>query len=205
MLNTEPNLLEARQYWDAEAATFDHETDHGLRDPVVREAWTNLLAQSLPHPPASILDIGCGTGSLSIVLASLGFDVTGADFSEAMIAQAQAKATATEQPVSFQVMDAFEPDFLPSQFDLIVCRHVLWMSPDPARTLRLWAALLEPKGRLVLIEGFWHTGAGLHAHQIVDALPSSFTSVQITDLSGRAEFWGGEVSDERYILVAKAQ
>ena len=29
--------------WDAAAATFDDEADHGLRDPAVRAAWAALL------------------------------------------------------------------------------------------------------------------------------------------------------------------
>ncbi|MGB4872206.1 MAG: class I SAM-dependent methyltransferase, partial [Candidatus Promineifilaceae bacterium] len=41
---------------------------------------------------AAILDIGCGTGSLSAVLAGLGHQVTGIDLSPVMISIAQTKA-----------------------------------------------------------------------------------------------------------------
>ncbi len=37
-----------REFWDAEAAAFDDEPDHGLRDPATREAWRQLLAAHLP-------------------------------------------------------------------------------------------------------------------------------------------------------------
>jgi 2-polyprenyl-3-methyl-5-hydroxy-6-metoxy-1,4-benzoquinol methylase len=93
--NTDPSyevqLNEARDIWNAEAASFDNEPDHGLRDPVVRAAWRKLLQESLPTHKTSVLDIGCGTGSLSLVLAELGFDVTSIDLSSDMIAHAQAK------------------------------------------------------------------------------------------------------------------
>ena len=34
----------ARAHWNAAAADFDDEPDHGLRDPAVREAWRAALA-----------------------------------------------------------------------------------------------------------------------------------------------------------------
>jgi 2-polyprenyl-3-methyl-5-hydroxy-6-metoxy-1,4-benzoquinol methylase len=65
--------------WDQQAATFDDEPDHGLRDPAVRDAWIALLTPVLPDPPASIVDLGCGTGSLSVLLAQAGHHVHGLD------------------------------------------------------------------------------------------------------------------------------
>ena len=203
---SDPQLIEAtRQFWDAEAATFDNEPDHGLRDPRVHEAWRDLLAQWLPpadQTPKKILDIGCGTGSLSLICAKMGHEVTGIDLSPAMIAQAQAKAFAADAQISFQVMNASQPHFPAQHFDVIVCRHLLWALPDPAQLLQRWVTLLAPGGRLILIEGFWMTGAGLHTQETVDALPSSMTEPVVQNLSGNAALWGGEVSDERYAVVA---
>jgi len=39
---------EIRAVWDAEAATFDQEADHGLTDPATREAWWQLLSVAFP-------------------------------------------------------------------------------------------------------------------------------------------------------------
>ena len=66
-------------YWDGQADTFDDGADHGLRDSQVRDAWRRLLLAHLPSPPAAIADIGCGTGSLSVLLAGEGYAVTGLD------------------------------------------------------------------------------------------------------------------------------
>ena len=66
---------DARRFWDAEAATFDDEPDRGLRDPVVREAWRELLVELLPPVPAEVVDLGCGTGSLAVLLAEAGYRV----------------------------------------------------------------------------------------------------------------------------------
>jgi 2-polyprenyl-3-methyl-5-hydroxy-6-metoxy-1,4-benzoquinol methylase len=189
-----------RQYWDDAAATFDDEPDHGLRDPVVRQAWLELLTRWLPAGPVSILDIGCGTGSLSVMLAELGHKVTGIDLSPAMIAQAEAKVRAAGQQVTLMVMDGAQPQLLPQRFDVIVCRHLLWALPEPALVLRRWVDLLAPGGRLLLIEGYWNTG-GLHSQEIVEALPSSLTGTLVQELSNRPALWGHTVTDERYAVI----
>jgi len=190
-----------RQYWDNAAATFDDEPDHGLRDPVVRQTWLELLTRWLPAGPVSLLDIGCGTGSLSVMLAGLGHEVTGIDLSPAMIAQAEAKAKAAGQRVTLMVMDGAQPQLSPQRFEVIVCRHLLWALPEPALVLRRWVDLLAPGGRLLLIEGYWDTG-GLHSQEIVQALPSSLTGVLVQELSNQPTLWGRKVTDERYAVIA---
>ena len=193
---------EAQHYWDGAASAFDLEPDHGLRDPKVREAWTNLLKTWLPPAPSVILDAGCGTGSLSVILAGLGHHVTGIDFSPAMIAQAAAKAAAHGRSIAFHVMDAAAPQFPPRHFDALICRHLLWTLPERAQVLQRWVELLKMGGRLVLIEGYWHTGAGLHAGQMIEALPASLSNVFIQNLSDQPDLWGGAVADERYAIRA---
>jgi len=203
--NNEKRLLESSEYWDAAAATFDDEPDHGLRDLIVRTAWTRLLQMQLPSNQSTILDIGCGTGSLSMVSAGLGHKVSGIDLSPAMIKLAQAKAAAQGYQIHFQVMDAAFPKFAPQQFDVVMCRHILWALPEPKQVLQRWAEFLKPKGRLILIEGYWWTGSGLHAKDITAMLPSVFTNISVRDLSKDTDLWGGSVTDERYVISADLQ
>jgi SAM-dependent methyltransferase len=200
--NNEKRLKESQQYWDDLASTFDNEPDHGLRDPVIRETWTTFLKPWLPQTNMTILDVGCGTGSLSVVLAGLGHTVTGIDLSPSMIALAQAKAAAQGFQIAFHVMDAAFPQLSDQQFDVIICRHLLWGLPEPAQVLQRWSEFLKHKGRLILIEGFWGTGAGLHAEEIIKMLPASFINVSNQNLSDNPNYWGGSVTDERYAIIA---
>ena len=201
-MNDEKRLQDTRQYWDGIAPSFDEEPDHGLRDPSILANWTHFLETWLPNTNASILDIGCGTGSLSVVLARLGHKVTGIDLSPKMISLAQEKATMHGYQIEFQVMDAAFPRLPHKQFDVIVCRHLLWALPKPKQVLQRWAEFLKPKGRLLLIEGFWETGAGLHANEITLMLPPTFSNFLIQNLSGDPNFWGKDVTDERYTIIA---
>lgn len=68
---------EEARLWDEMAATFDAEPDHGLLDRRVRAAWADLLLPLLPAAPARVVDLDCGTGSLTVLLAEAGHEVRG--------------------------------------------------------------------------------------------------------------------------------
>ncbi len=141
--------------WDAEAPTFDEAADHGLRDQAVRTAWRSLLLDHLPAAPARVADLGCGTGTLSVLLAEAGYRVDGLDLSPAMVALAERKAEDRDlaPAVTFRVGDASDPDLVQGSYDVVLSRHVLWALPDPAAGLDRWVRLLAPGGRLLLVEG----------------------------------------------------
>jgi ubiquinone/menaquinone biosynthesis C-methylase UbiE len=191
-----------RDYWDAQAAAFDEEPDHGLRDPEVRRTWRALLRRHLPAAPARIADLGCGTGSLAVLLAEDGHDVHGIDLSDRMVARARDKAAAAGVDVTFTPGDAADPELPPSSCDVVLARHVLWALPDPAAALARWVGLLRPEGRLVLVEGRWSTGAGLTAQQCISLVLQhrQQTVVHLLDDPG---YWGRRVDDERYLLLSE--
>lgn len=202
-MDSDVRLQAARASWDEAAAAFDAEPDHGLSDPITRDAWAAFLRTWLPPAPVTVLDIGCGTGSLSVLIAELGHRVIGIDLSPAMIARATQKAEAARQPVEFHVMDAGNPQLVPGLCDAIVCRHLLWALDDPRAVLERWAGLLAPAGRLILIEGFWHTGSGLHQAELIAMLPPALTVSATLDMSDNPAYWGGPVVDERYAIIAE--
>lgn len=186
--------------WDTEAATFDDAADHGLHDVSVRAAWRELLLTRLPGLPARIADLGCGTGTLSLLLADEGYQVDGVDFSPEMVRRAQTKA-GTRDDVRFVVADAGAPPLFPATYDVVLCRHVLWAMAEPVAALRTWADLLAPGGRLLLVEGLWFNGAGLSAADTVALLHEAGRTAAVT-LLPEAAYWGRAIDDERYVVVS---
>ncbi len=196
----------AVRLWDAEAPAFDLAADHGLLDPAVRAAWSRLMGDLLPPPCSRVADLGCGTGTLALLLAEHGHVVDGLDFSPEMVARALAK-TAHERHVNVIEADAYDPPLCAGEYDVVLSRHVLWAMPDPVEALRRWSALLQPGGRLVLVEGHWSQGdgtrGGLTAHEVVDALAAIGRTGTVHPLPDPT-LWGKEIDDERYAVVSPA-
>jgi SAM-dependent methyltransferase len=188
--------------WDVEADTFDEAADHGLRDPAVRQAWGDLLRGVLPDPPARIADLGCGTGTLSVLLAEAGYEIDGLDFSPRMIDLAREKAQGFSS-IRLVRADAYEPPLPSGAFDVVLCRHVLWAMPDPSVALSRWLRLLTPTGGLVVVEGRWSNGAGLPAEQTVRLVEATGRSANLIRLP-EAKYWGRAIDDDRYLVSSSS-
>lgn len=145
-----------RNFWDADAHTYDRGSDHVPRSSVERAAWSAALLELLPAPPARILDAGTGTGFLALALARLGHQVTALDLSAAMLERVRTKAEGAGLSVATVQSPAEDPPDGP--FDAVVERHLLWTLPDPAKALATWRSA-APRGRLVLLEALWGEGA----------------------------------------------
>lgn len=188
------------EYWDGFARVFDEEADHGLGDPAVRAAWGERLRDWVPEQ-AEVLDLGCGTGSLSVLLAEQGHRVTGVDFAPAMVERARAKADQHGVEVAFRVGDAADPGGEPASYDVVLTRHVLWALPDQTAAVDRWARLLRPQGRFVLIEGTWSTGAGITRDAVQALLAPHATAIEVTTLDDPV-LWGKPITDDRFAVTA---
>lgn len=107
-------------------------------------------------PRTRVLDVGCGVGRWSRLLASRGASVTGVDLSPTMIAEAERRAAASglEGRCRFVVQDSAALE-VAGYFDLILCVTMLQHMPDPGAlraALRRMALHLAPRGRLVVLE-----------------------------------------------------
>jgi ubiquinone/menaquinone biosynthesis C-methylase UbiE len=194
---------DAERLWDVYADAFDDEADHGLRDPQVRAAWQALLAPLIPAQPVRIVDLGCGTGSLAVLLAEHSNRVSGIDISGNMIRLARAKARAAGVAVDFVRGDAADPPFAEASFDLVLARHVLWAFENPDAVLQRWVDLLAPDGRLILIEGQWSTGAGLSASECRSLVLQHRVEADLQHLSENTQLWGRPVNDDRYLIHSR--
>jgi len=127
------------------------------------------------HPigSGSVLDVGCGTGEIELVLAAKypQATFTGIDLEEAHLERARSKNAKFGSRVRFQTGDALNIPFPDDSFDFVVCRHLLQAVPDAPQVLREIRRVLKPGGRAHLIaedygmlwveptelgsEGFW--------------------------------------------------
>jgi ubiquinone/menaquinone biosynthesis C-methylase UbiE len=138
-----PHGTSVRTGYDRWASIYDREANPliALEEPVVREALGDVAG-------LSVLDLGCGTGRLSVWLASAGAAVTGVDFSEGMLEAARRKAEAWT--VRFLVHDLHQPlPFADGSFDRVVSglvlEHLRELDPFFAESRRV----LRPGGRAV--------------------------------------------------------
>ena len=77
--------------YDSIASVYDN-----INSEINYSAWAdfieNCFNRFLPSKPELVLDLACGTGSMTLELAARGYDMIGADFSEDMLAAAYDKA-----------------------------------------------------------------------------------------------------------------
>jgi ubiquinone/menaquinone biosynthesis C-methylase UbiE len=141
------------QVWSSAAGCYDQMWGHGLRTDVERKAWLALLEGLFPPEHLlHILDVGCGTGFLSLLLAELGHSMVGLDLTEQMLAEHQRRAKAHGLDISLVRGDAEDPPLGLGSFDAVVSRHLLWTLLRPQLAVRAWTALVVPGGRVVAID-----------------------------------------------------
>ena len=111
--------MSVQNAYDLWSASYD--ADHNLTRDLDHTVMVQMLAG---RPFESILEVGCGTGKNTGLLAELGQSVTAVDFSPGMLAKARAKITSPS--VTFQVADITQPWPTPAAaFDLVTCNLIL--------------------------------------------------------------------------------
>jgi SAM-dependent methyltransferase len=110
-----------------------------------------LVAETEALEPGRALDLACGEGQNAIWLASLGWTVTGVDFSEVAIAKARARAERDGVDVEFISADLRTYEPARGAFDLVLVLY-LHVQPDERRAvLDRAAAALTSGGTFVLV------------------------------------------------------
>ncbi|MBV8406835.1 MAG: methyltransferase domain-containing protein [Alphaproteobacteria bacterium] len=125
-------------------------------------------------PGMSAIDIGCGVGRDAVALAERvgpAGRVVGLDRSDALIAEATARAASLGLPLAFSTGDAQALAFADGSFDAARTERVLQHLDDPARAVREMVRVVRPGGRIVALEPDWDTvmvaGADLAATRAV--------------------------------------
>ncbi len=85
---------------------------------------TLMMSELASKAPTNVLDLGCGSGWLSILLARNGFDVTGVDVAEQAINLANDWANQESHTINFQVKDMALLEFSPGTFEACVANSI---------------------------------------------------------------------------------
>lgn len=104
--------------YHALASSYDRLTWDVDYSAVVDFYWQILEGEGLT--PRTAVDLACGTGSVALLLAQKGLQVTAVDMSEEMLCQASGKAMEAELPITF-ACQRLEQLRLPRGVDLAVC------------------------------------------------------------------------------------
>ena len=119
---------------------------HGHHESVLRShSWRtveNSAAYLLPYltPGATVLDVGCGPGTITADMASLGVEVIGIDAAADVVEKARALG------VDARVGDAYALDFPDDSFDVVHAHQTLQHLARPVDALREFRRVVKPGG-----------------------------------------------------------
>lgn len=133
----------------------DEHYTHGHHETVLRSHSWRTVANSAAyligeiHPGSTVLDVGCGPGTITIDLAErvAPGNVVGIDSSAAVVAQAAASASERGiTNVRFTTGDAYAVDFADDTFDIVHAHQTLQHVQDPVAVLREMHRVAKPGG-----------------------------------------------------------
>jgi 2-polyprenyl-3-methyl-5-hydroxy-6-metoxy-1,4-benzoquinol methylase len=143
---------EIRDIWNTNAYFWDERMGEGndFQNLLLEPAQKRLLAL---QPGELVLDVACGNGVFSRKMARMGCRVVGADVSEKLIEIAKEKSKAFAEQITYEVIDATEPNQLLSlgkgQYDAVLCAMALMDMQAIKPLIEAATELLKKTGRFV--------------------------------------------------------
>jgi 2-polyprenyl-6-hydroxyphenyl methylase/3-demethylubiquinone-9 3-methyltransferase len=97
-----------------------------------------------------VLDVGCGLGEWTNLLAEAGYEAHGLDFSPGLIDAARERAAARGSSATFTVGPAERMPFPDAHFDAVVCNYLLEHARDWRAVIGEIARVVRPGGAAFL-------------------------------------------------------
>lgn len=145
-------LEQIASYWDQRSSGYSLDNQEELI--YDQEKWLDLLAPYLELKPGiKVLDLGCGPGFFSVLLAKQNCQVTAIDYSEKMLEEARNNAKNNDVNIDFRRMDVQNLQFDNETFDFIITRNVTWNLEKPIQAYKEMFRVLKKQGHLINIDG----------------------------------------------------
>jgi SAM-dependent methyltransferase len=128
----------------------------GLFKELHLDTLTGFLSSSLP---ANVLDVAAGTGHVTELLVSLGFNLTSIDLTEEMLVAARDRIREKELKVDFILGNAFTLPFADATFQIVISTRFLhlWPQAQQGALIREMVRVLKPGGILIVdFDNWWH-------------------------------------------------
>lgn len=164
-------------YWEKRSGDFLEHKRAELHSPMA-ERWLYEIKKQLPQDKnLRILDVGCGAGFFSVLLAKEGYQVTGVDLTPDMVENARTLAEEEKTDCEFFVMDAENLRFADESFDVVISRNLTWTLPDVKSAYREWVRVLKKGGILLNFDANY----GLSDFTDLSELPDNHAHQEIGD------------------------
>ncbi len=164
---TERNIARQRRFWTRRAASWDHGAGN---NPALLKVVERVLAEADPSSEVSAVDLGCGSGQVTLALAKRCRTVLGVDVSEQMIAlllanaERQGVSNVTGRAVPIERLGLSE-----NSVDLVVSNYALHHLRDKDKQVAVNEAFkwLRPGGLLVVGDMMFGRGADARDREII--------------------------------------
>lgn len=171
------------KYWGKRSDSFLAQRKAELHSHMAKR-WLQEISVHLPEKgqdsgngSPKILDVGCGTGFFTILLAKEGYQVTGTDLTPEMVEKSRLLAAEEGVDATFLRMDAELLSFEDHTFDVVISRNLTWTLPDVEQAYREWFRVLKPGGILLNFDANY----GMSDFTDKSDLPKTHTHYRVGD------------------------
>ncbi len=161
-----------------------HYVDHADRYDRQLEPFTQaILDRAGPGADGVVLDVGCGSGAMTLVAAARAERVVGVDLSQPLVELARRRAQAAMiSNAEFVIADAQTHDFAAGTFDLLISQFGLMFFDDPVRAFTNIRRSLSAGGRAAFVS--WQ---GLDANEWLTLIADAVgRRVELPEFGGQA-------------------
>lgn len=170
------------RYWGKRSESFLSQRRAELHSPMA-ERWIEEIRKYLgeveiqDNHVLKILDVGCGTGFFTVLLAREGHEVTGTDLTPEMVENSRKLAEDEGITCEFLQMDAENLEFPDETFDVVISRNLTWTLPNVEHAYQEWIRVLKKGGILLNFDANY----GMSDFSDTSGLPSTHAHYTVGD------------------------